>query len=277
MKKSMVLLLMLVVCFVVINTFREKSANSRGQPLTVPGLNMQFVYVAPGSFQMESQQSGLILRYGLTIKNGYWIGKYEVTQDEYQCIIGNNPSKFNGGSRPVEQVSWDDAVSFCQKLTERERTAGRLPSGYEYRLPMEVEWEFAASGGTASKGYKYSGSNNLYSVAWYNQNSNNATHEVGNISANELGIHDMSGNVWEWCLDVWHVSAAFRPDGRRWGDETGSTNRVLRGGSWGCDAENCRVANRINSSPSGSINTGFRVALAPSSNGDWFKIFSVSK
>jgi formylglycine-generating enzyme required for sulfatase activity len=237
------------------------------QPWTVPNLNMQFVYVKPGSFQMGSNEFASEKPvHSVTLSNGYWLGKYEVTQDEYQSIIGSNPSNFKGGRKPVEQVSWDDAVSFCQKLTERERSAGRLPSGYEYRLPTEAEWEFAARGGNMSKGYQYSGSDNIDSVAWYGENSGKTPHDVGTKSPNELGIYDMSGNVLEWCLDDWHSDYKGAPsDGDRWGDGSGSY-RVHRGGDWLSNADRCRVADRSYGSPGSRRDfIGFRVALASSS------------
>jgi formylglycine-generating enzyme required for sulfatase activity len=244
---------------------------------------MQFVYVEPGSFQMglNAGNSNEKLVHQVTISKGYWIGKYEVTQNEYKLLMGNNPSTFKGVNNPVEQVSWDDAVSFCKKFTEQERVAGRLPSEYEYRLPTEAEWEFAARGGNASKGYKYSGGDNLDSVAWYYENSGNSrisesswkietlksnscqTHEVGTKSANESGIYDMSGNVWEWCHD-WYMYGEYagknKADPARVAPGSG---RVVRGGSWEDTACGCLVTIRRSSSPSRSgDDIGFRVAIA---------------
>jgi formylglycine-generating enzyme required for sulfatase activity len=198
----------------------------------------------------------------VTIRKGYWIGKYEVTQKEYQSLVGSNPSTFKGVNRPVEQVSWDDAVSFCKKLTEQERVAGRLPSDYEYRLPTEAEWEYAARGGNVSKGYKYSGSDNPDKSAWHYSASGGTTHEVGTKSPNELGIYDMSGNVWEFCSDWYGEYSGYTLI-----DPTGTMSgsyRVLRGGGWDGNANNCRVAARSYNLPAdkGSI-IGFRVALAP--------------
>ena len=236
-----------------------------GQPWQVPGLEMNFVYVAPGSFQMgsndgESKEKPV---HRVTFSKGYWIGKYEVTQSEYEEIMGINPSHFKNSKKPVENVTWVEAVSFCKKLTERERTAGRLP-GYEYRLPTEAEWEFAARGGTASKGYKYSGSDKLDNVASYKSNSYRSTWVVGSKSPNELGTFDMSGNVNEWCLDDLHDNYNGAPsDGSRWGDGK-EIIRVVRGGSAYNNAIDCRVACRggflSDMGVPGSL--GFRVALA---------------
>lgn len=246
--------------------------NNKDKNMTIPGLNMQFVYVAPGSFQMGSNdgENDEKPAHSVTISNGYWIGKYEVTQSEYQSVMGNNPSDCKGGNKPVQNVNWHDAGSFCQKLTERERAAGRLPPGYEYRLPTEAEWEFAARGGNQNKGYKYSGSDNLDNVAWYDSNSGNQTYEVGAKSANELGIYDMSGNVWEWCLDNCNYNSGVITDTYRDGVvdplcRIGSY-RVNRGGSWGGGAGGCRVANRNYDLPAFRFyRLGFRVAVACSS------------
>ena len=230
----------------------DNTCITNGQPWTVPGLGMKFVYVAPGSFLMMAD--GGKPAYNVTISKEYWIGKYDVTQDEYQYIMGKNPSSSKGNKKPVELVSWYDAMSFCQLLTERERVAGRLLSGYEYRLPTEAEWEFAARGGIASKGYKYSGGDDLGSVAW---NDLDMTYDVGMKAPNELGIYDMSGNVWEWCLDDWDDNCYGPPaDGSRQGDGTGE-NRVMRGGS------GTEVTYRFLNWPDESdLDVGFRVVYA---------------
>jgi formylglycine-generating enzyme required for sulfatase activity len=172
------------------------------------------------------------------------IGKYPVTQKQWQEIMGNNPSHFKGEDLPVENVSWNDAKAFIQKLNER------FP-GRHFRLPSEAEWEYAARGGRLSKGYEYAGSNQLDEVGWYSENSGNKTHPVGLKKANELGLHDMSGNVWEWCEDDWHDSYQGAPgDGSAWMDkpERGD-GRVQRGGSYWSAAKSCRVAYRHSDDP----------------------------
>ncbi len=241
-----------------INKTKKKSAKDKS--FSVPELRMKLVYVASGSFMMGTAETGPVDR--VTISKGFWIGKYEVTQKEYQTLIGTNPSHFKGNSNPVEQVSWNDAVKFCEKLTERERAAGRLLEGYVYRLPTEAEWEYAARGGNKGKGYKYSGSNDLDRVGWYKDNSGKKTHAVGSKSGNELGIHDMSGNVWEWCND-WFGKLDNNSRTDPVGPSTGS-DRVISGGSWSCIVRRCRSTYSLWRTPSGQhLDLGFRVALAP--------------
>jgi formylglycine-generating enzyme required for sulfatase activity len=165
-------------------------------------------------------------------------------------------------------VSWNDASAFCAKLTERERAAGRLPAGYEYRLPTEAEWEYAARGGAASKGYTYAGSNNVDEVAWYDKNSGNATHPVGKLKANEVGLYDMSGNVWEWCLDWYDGEYYGRSPNTDPANTSAASYRVFRGGSWGSGARNVRSARRYGDRPGRTISLlGFRACLAPQSVG----------
>lgn len=238
--------------------------SDKGRDMTVPGLGMKLVYVAPGSFQMGAADGEIDEKpvHQVTISRGYWIGKHEVTQNDYQLIMGSNPSYFKGGGKPVEQVSWNDAVSFCQKLTEVERAAGRLPDGCVYRLPTEAEWEFAVRGGNSTRGYVYSGSNNIANIAWNEQNSGQTTHDVGMKEANEIGIHDMSGNVWEWCLDL-HNTYSANPVV----DPVGASSesfRIIRGGSWSTSSRFCRSADRHSRAPAVAYDTiGFRVVLGP--------------
>jgi formylglycine-generating enzyme required for sulfatase activity/serine/threonine protein kinase len=230
----------------------------------IPDLGMKLIYIAPGTFEMGSNNSRSFEKpmHEVSIYKAYWIGKYEVTQNEYQTITGTNPSHFKGSNKPVEKVNWHDALNFCKKLTERERKAGRLPSGYTYQLPTEAEWEYAARGGNKSKDYKYSGSNSLSETAWYASNSDKKTHEVGTKTANELGIHDMSGNVWEWCRDDWHGNYKNAPsDADSWGKGT-TQLRVRRGGSWRGSAKYRRITLRSYSPPTRMYNyLGFRVVL----------------
>ena len=138
---------------------------------------------------------------------------------------GTNPSRFKGANLPVEQVSYDEALAFCRKVTEQERAAGRLPEGYEYTLPTEAQWEYACRAGTTGN---YAG--NLDAMAWYSGNSGSTTHAVGGKQANGWGLNDMHGNVWEWCLDWYGNYAGGRVTDPR-GASSGS-NRVGRGGGW---------------------------------------------
>ena len=186
--------------------------------------------------------------------SGYRIGKYEVTQREWLAVMGSNPSWFKGDNLPVEKVSWNDCQAFIQKLNSL--------TGLSFRLPTEAEWEYAARGGNRSIGYKYSGGDNIGSVAWYDGNSGNTTHPVGQKQGNELGLYDMSGNVDEWCSD-WYDSSYYSssPSTNPKGPSSDSS-RVRRGGSWDGDARNCRVSNRYSSFPAGTNpSLGLRLAL----------------
>ena len=250
-----------------IAALKKKQGNlpGEGENWTVPGLNMDFVYVDNGSFQMGSNSGDADEKpvHRVTISKPFWMGKYEVTQSEYQELMGSNPSHFKGSRNPVEIVSWNDVVSYCQKLTARERRAGRLPEGYSYQLPTEAQWKFAARGGNKSRGYMYSGSDSLGSVGWNGDNSGSKTHSVGQKQANELGLYDMSGNVYEWCYD-WYgsysSSSTTDPDG-----PSSASGRVIRGGGWAGGASDCRAAVRSSYLPDYSIiNLGFRVCLSPS-------------
>jgi len=222
---------------------------------TTAGLNIKMVAVQGGSFKMGSNDSDDEKPIHTVTVNDFYIGKYEVTQAQWKAIMGNNPSYFKGNNLPVENVSWNDIQEFIQKLNAK--------TGKNYRLPTEAEWEYAARGGAKSRGYKYSGSNSLGGVAWYNSNSNSKTHSVGQKQANELGIYDMSGNVWEWCSDwydskYYKKSPAFNPQG----PSSGSI-RVFRGGSWDYFESFSRVAYRSDFYPGFRyFIIGFRLALS---------------
>ncbi len=243
------------------------SGPAEGETWSVPELGLALIPVAAGSFQMGSNDGAGDEKpvHSVTISKPFWMGKYEVTQGEYEALMGKNPSKFKADRNPVEKVSWNDAVSFCGKLTERERKAGRLPSGYEYRLPTEAEWEYAARGGDKGRGYKYAGADNAGDVAWYSDSSGKKTHPVGGKQPNELGLYDMSGNVWEWCYD-WYDSDYYKQSGGSDPvNESKASDRVVRGGSWGNSAGNVRSALRYRIRLVGTDDgLGFRVCLARS-------------
>ena len=183
----------------------------------------------------------------------FYMGKYEVTQKLWREVMGSDPEELNFkgcDNCPVERVSWNDIQDFIAKLNEK--------TGKTFRLPTEAEWEFAARGGNKSNGYKYAGSNDVDKVAWYYDNSGSKTHPVGQKKANELGLYDMSGNVYEWCSD-WYgdygSSAKTNPSG-----PSSGTHRILRGGGWSSYARSCRFSNRNSYDPSYRFsNDGFRL------------------
>ena len=181
----------------------------------------------------------------------YMIAKTEVTQELWQAVMGSNPSYFWGYDSPVEQVSWFDCQEFIMKLNSL--------TGLNFRLPTEAEWEYAARGGNKSKGYKYSGSNDIGSVAWYRDNSSSRTHAVATKSHNELGLYDMSGNVWEWCSD-WYGSYSSDSQTNPKGPSSGYYI-VVRGGGSVNIAMYCRVAYRYRSYPESRSHIGLRLAL----------------
>lgn len=227
--------------------------------LRVKGIEYPMVYVAGGSFMMGSDDIDALSSekpaHPVTLSS-YSIGKYEVTQELWEAVMGNNPSHFKGARRPVENVSWDDCQEFIRKLNSL--------TGQNFCLPTEAQWEFAARGGNSDSN-KYSGSNNIDNVAWYHDNSGGETHNVGTKSPNELGIHDMSGNVHEWCSD-WYYSYESDSLCERLEHFSGSTWRVYRGGSWNNYAGHCRVSFRSNITPGNrSSILGLRLCLSPDS------------
>ena len=228
--------------------------------LTVNGVIFEMVYVEGGTFDMgaTSEQGSDAYDWEKPVHrvtlSDYYIGKYEVTQELWEAVMGSNPSYFIGAQNPVEYVSWNDCQNFIKKLSSL--------TGMTFRLPTEAEWEYAARGGKKSLHYKYSGSGNIDDVAWYYDNSGSSTHAVGTKTANELGIYDMSGNVWEWCSD-WYGGYSAGAQTNPQGPSTGSS-RVLRGGSWDFGAGSCRVSFRNRSGPVNSFNDGgLRLVLVP--------------
>lgn len=224
--------------------------------VTVDDVTFQMIRVEGGSFLMGSNDGYDREKpiHQVTL-NSYCIGETEVTQELWETVMGSNPSEFVGEKRPVECVSWEKCQTFISKLNEL--------TGKTFRLPTEAEWEFAARGGNKSKGYTYSGSNTVDEVAWYYSNCDNTTHDIATKDANELGIYDMSGNVYEWCQD-WDSSSFYSnsPENNPTGPTSGSF-RACRGGSWyGDDATVCRVAYRCSGPPAQADSSiGLRLAL----------------
>ncbi len=182
----------------------------------------------------------------------YYIGETVVTQGLWKAVMDNNPSHFKGDNLPVERVLWEDAQEFVKRLNHK--------TGRTFRLPTEAEWEYAARGGKKSQGYKYSGSDNLDEVAWYDDNSGDKTHPVREKKANELGLYDMSGNVWEWCQD-WYGGYSGDAQSNPQGSSSGA-ERVRRGGGWRSRARNCRVSSRSSYAPAHPYNgLGFRLVM----------------
>jgi formylglycine-generating enzyme required for sulfatase activity len=214
---------------------------------------------------MVAIKAGTFLRikFPVTITRDFWLGKYEVVQSEFLAVMGRNPSHFTGDSnRPVEKVTFFDAAAYCSALTQRERGAGRLPEGYEYRLPTEAEWEYACRAGTTNL-FSFGDTTNATvaaEFAWTEENSEAATHPVGLKRPNAWGLHDMHGNVWEWCLD-WYEPYPAGPVTDPTGPPT-SKFKVFKGGGWDKELAFARSANRFMMSPSNGIHfVGFRLAL----------------
>jgi formylglycine-generating enzyme required for sulfatase activity len=228
------------------------------------------VFVEGGTFQMGSTNGYDDEKpvHTVTVKS-FYMGKYEVTQKEWVAIMGSNPSNFKGDNLPVEQVSWNDAIEYCNRLSQKEGLTPAYRGSVDsmvcnfnasgYRLPTEAEWEYAAKGGNKDYiTYEYSGGNGVDGVAWYGGNSGSSTHPVGTKQPNSLGLYDMSGNVWEWCWD-WYgsYSGGSQTDPR--GASSGSY-RVFRGGGWHSVAAFVRSAFRSYYTPSSRyFSLGFRL------------------
>jgi len=239
-------------------------------------VKIAFRYCPPGSFAMgspenergRSETEGREQQRKVTLSKGFWMGETEVTQEQWEAVMGGNPSRFKGTRRPVEEVNWRKAKEYCRELTKRMKQPGGLADGWECALPTEAQWEYACRAGTRSalnNGKELTSEagpcSNLDEVAWYESNSEGHDHEVGRKKANAWGLHDMLGNVWEWCEDLYEDTPAGGVD------PTGATSgslRVYRGGSWHKPAHDCRSAFRFRLWRGHQhYALGFRVALIP--------------
>lgn len=234
----------------------------------VNGVSFNMVHVEHGSFMMGAEPSlfedGAMPVHKVTILKDYYIGETLVTQGLWKAVMDETPSHFykvrywhscgvEWEKLPVENVSWHDCQQFINKLHQL--------TGHQFRIPTESEWEFAARGGIKSQGFEYAGSNDIYDVAWFRGNSKGETHPVAQLAPNELGIYDMSGNVFEWCYD-WYGDYCGHAQTDPTGLESG-VYRVYRGGCWISDPVPCRSSCRKRNSPnSRKLNVGFRLALS---------------
>lgn len=243
-----------------------------GQAYIIPSCGIKMNWLAPGRFVMGSPP-GEAGRSGdegpqteVTISRGFWLGIFTVTQEEWKAVAAEvsglklEPGFFRGTRLPVEQVSWNDCQAWLQELNAAEEN--RLLRGFQYRLPTEAEWEFACRAGTTTRFHSGNAEAHLGEYAWYSGNSGSQLHPVGEKKANSWGLHDMHGNVWEWCHDRYGLLR-----GGHVTDPTGPVaglNRVLRGGSWGVAAVRCRSAYRVWNEPGYRDYTiGFRVVCGP--------------
>jgi formylglycine-generating enzyme required for sulfatase activity len=240
---------------------KDTSSKSSSQILTetLPGnIKLEMIKILAGSFTMGSDEYDDEKPKHQVKLQEFYLGKYPVTQEQYQAIMGNNPSHFKDNPKnPVEQVSWNDAQKFCQKINKK--------TGKKYRLPSEAEWEYACRAGTQTRYYFGDGEKQLGEYAWYSENSGSKTHSVGQKKPNNWGLFDMSGNVWEWCDDGWHENYENAPkNGSSWNDNHSQTFfRTLRGGSWLVNSRFCRSASRDGDLAGvRNYDIGFRLAVS---------------
>ena len=228
----------------------------KGSDEVTNSIGMEFVLTKPGSFVMGSpldepgrgDDEGP--QHRVTISQAFYIGKFEVTQGQWLAVMGTNPSKFKAGDDyPVELVSWNDVVEFCRKLSDRE--------GVTYRLPTEAEWEYACRAGSTTEYYWGDDIDSRY--CWYKDNSGNRSHQVGGKLPNARGLHDMLGNVWEWCSDWYGEDYYKNSPVENPGGPSSGRYRVLRGGCWSYGADALRSAHRYGYAPiNGGSYIGFR-------------------
>jgi len=235
---------------------QPEAAAAGGEVLT-NSIGMKLKLIPAGSFMMGSPESEKYrvsneVLHKVTLTKPFYLGVYEVTQEQYMKVMGTNPSQFKGPKKPAEMVSWDDAKAFCEKLSELEKR--------EYRLPTEAEWEYACRAGTTTAFYWGDTFDEKY--AWSAKNSGGKSQDVGMLKPNAWGLFDMIGNVWEWCED-WKAAYPTGEQVDPKGAASGS-GRVFRGGSWNIVPLYCRSANRSYATPVGrSYGLGFRVLAVP--------------
>ncbi len=228
------------------------SADVNAESILLPGnVPLEMLWIPPGSFMMGSpddEQDSFANegpQHEVTFAEGFWMGKYPITQAQWQAVMGDNPSRFIGANRPVERVTWDDIRMEGGFLDE----LNAILPGYNFRLPSEAEWEYAYRAGTTTRFYwgddpDYT---NIDNYAWYYDNAGLESHDVGLKLPNPWGLYDMAGNVWEWCEDDWHINYIDAPDdGSPWTNEPRGSGRLLRGGSWYHGPEDSRAASRNN-------------------------------
>ncbi|HWA28791.1 MAG TPA: SUMF1/EgtB/PvdO family nonheme iron enzyme [Lacunisphaera sp.] len=254
-----------------LNAVLEKPPEFKaGDSKLVPGLNLELKFIPAGSFVLGSpdsephRDSSEGPQTEVTFTQGFWIGKTEVTQQQYQLLMGVNPSRFKavGPEAPVDSLSWYAANEFCRRLNERERAAGNLPEGYTYSLPTEAQWEYACRAGTTGANFGEPGR-----FAWIEKEGGKTTHPVAARAPNAWGLYDMNGNVWEWCLDFYGERLPGGNVTDYAGPPTG-TLHVLRGGAWNSPAKDARSATRERGEPGDTQeNIGFRLALTTPQTG----------
>jgi formylglycine-generating enzyme required for sulfatase activity len=268
---SLAMFFSITVCCSAQTETVAKCESGKDYDLSLPGkVKLDLIWIEPGTFVMgtpkdESGRNNDETQHQVTLSKGYWLGKYEVIQPQWKAVMGSDPSHWQGEDLPVEQVSWYEAMKFCEKLTMIEKAAGRLPEGYVYTLPTEAQWEYACRAGTTGA-YNVDGAT-LNELGWHGDESQDKTHAVGQKKPNACGLYDMHGNVWEWCLD-WYGDYPEDPVTDPVGKTSGS-GRVDRGGSWGHYAGLCRSGDRNDAGPGMKAgHVGFRLALAPAQSAE---------
>jgi len=271
LKWKVVAMGLLTMAFSCTGALSAQTQGSGNRVFTVNHVPLKMVFVKGGDLQLGCNESrddscsASETPAHMVQLSDFYIGETEVTQAQWMAVMGrdNNPSYWKGNTLPVERVSWNECQRFVKRLNKF--LASELPEGYHFALPSEAQWEFAARGGTKSGATRYAGSNDLMKVSWFYSNSNERTHDVRVKAANELGLFDMSGNVWEWCAD-WYDENFYQVN-QDWNNPINTEETsyyVLKGGSWNYAAPYQRCAKRdFGSKHSRYEDCGFRVALVP--------------